>query len=434
MAEETKLEDVVADLLCRAAPNTRLDAEGELVAPVLRAVALTSGGGAHEFTLAAKDEKRLELLGMLREGEVVELEIDVEGFSQVDGVQNSNFVRFKKSILGKLGKSFSGVPFLKDHAQGKLDSRAGTVIKSKAESIEGGKRFVMTLRVSADWAVRAVLEGNLDRFSIGWSHGGLSTIECSVCKGPFLDCWHFPGDVLEDEKTGEELVVEFVFTQATGIEISGVNVPAVAGTGIEEIRSALSLAANRNPRKPRSEDQNMNEIAKLLGLKADADEDTIAAALKAYIEKGTTLAQTVEQSADEKAKLSQEVVELKAKVAYLEGKLEAGKVEDIIAEHSSRFPVTRDESGELCQSELEKSIRELAGKDIEAAKKILHSLPEATKVATPIRELQSVAHDEAATPPAMAQNAFVEAQCQQLGITPEEYARFNPVNGTEVPN
>ena len=430
MLERKKLSEVISDLLCRAPLTLR----GEDNSPVLKARALTASG-SFEFALASKDEKRLELLAMVRAGEPVELELDIEGFSQIDGVHNANHVRFKNSILGKLGKSFARKPFLKDHSQNKLDSRAGTILKSKAEPIEGGKRFAMSLEVTADWAVQAVLERNLDRFSIGWAHGGLDTILCSNCKACFLECWHFPGDVLTDEDSGESHVVEFIFTVAEGIEISGVNVPAVGGTGIEEIRSALSLAAGRGQHTT-TENQTMTKLAialaALLGLKSDADDETIVAAVATIKTVDETLSGSLEITQKEKSALSAEVVNLKAEVGKLEQKLSAGEIDDLVHTHANRFPVTRDDAGKLCTSPLEQSIRELASKDMDAARGILASMPAATTLATPIRKLQSDSiADELGEPPVSA-NAHVADQCKQLGITPEQYALYNPIDGTEV--
>ena len=193
------------------------------------------------FTLA-DGVKRRELLGQMAAGETVELQIDFRAFQQQEGVPNRNFLKFRKKILRALAKSFTNTPFLRDHDTRDFDARAGTITKSKAVSIDGGLAFDMTADVTAPFAVEALLRGLLDRFSIGWFHGGFDTILCSHCETPiFTECSHWPGDKVEDEK-GRQDVIEFVFTEAEGKETSAVTIPAVRGTEIQDVRAALSSA------------------------------------------------------------------------------------------------------------------------------------------------------------------------------------------------
>lgn len=78
---------------------------------------------------------------------------------------------------------------------------------------------------------------------IGWHPTG--PVTCSACGTEvFAECTHLPGDRLE---SGD--VVEFVFTDAELVETSAVSVPAVQGTGIDQIRAALSAARIHTPKE-----------------------------------------------------------------------------------------------------------------------------------------------------------------------------------------
>lgn len=387
------------------------------------------------FTLAAKDSKRLELLAQVRsgEGEPVELEIDIRAFRQQDGIQNRNFTRFKKSILRKLAKSFTGAPFLRDHNSNLLEARAGTIIKSAPESIDGGVAFVMTLRVTAPFAVEALLSGNLDRFSIGWDFPGLDTLECSACKcAIFSDCFHFPGDKLDDGSR-----VEFVFTEAEGVEVSAVSVPAVKGTGLQEIRSALSLAAG--PTLEISRDQRrirMKKIAKALGLKDDADESTICAGIGAL----TARAQSAEAQlsaeqaghADTRSKLSAS----EERVSELSAADDARSIDALCAEFADRFPIARDAAGEALTSPLETQIRALAASDIDGARAMLSAMPSQAPQLGDVPASVSHATGVSATPqPApgsIGQSENAKKQRKQLGLSEDDFAKHNYYNGSET--
>lgn len=386
------------------------------------AFGLRAGGGA------VARSKRAELLAALSDGENVELEMDFRAFQQIDGQQNANHLRFKNGILRGLARSFRGVPLIRDHEQDDVLARAGTVTKSQAIKIDGGLAFDMTALVTAPWAVEALLRGNIDRFSIGWAHGGLDTIMCSHCGTPiFRECFHFPGDKLADDD-GNEHVVEFVFTEATGVEVSGVSVPAVAGTGIAEVRSALSrsaaaLAAQR--RTPR-----MEKIALALGLPADASEEAILAALAARTEANSTLQASVDE-------LSRSVEALTAANDQLLAASSAQEIDALFTEHADRLPVTRDDAGNRIASDTETQLRALAANDLESARAILSSLPRAAPTG-PVGSTVNVRIDPVPTPvtggtpvltpPEGIDGDILASQLSQLGMTAEQYAEYGPHN------
>lgn len=412
--------------LCRSA-DVRADTLN--VSPIL---SLRHGGEL--FTLKANDQKRLELLGRLRsgEGDPVELEVDIRAFQQQDGVANRNFTRFKKSILRKLAKSFKGVPLLRDHDSGSLEARAGTVMSSSAEPIEGGLAFDMTARITAPWAVEAVLAGNLDRFSIGWDFPGLDTLQCSACKCPALtgDCFHFPGDRLEDGGRAE-----FIFTEAEGVEVSAVSVPAVKGTGLDQVRSALSKVAALRVTHNRDEsaEENMENIAKTLGLKSDADESTIIAGVGALKARAESAEAALQAEREEAAEVTSKLAKAEARIEELSAADKERAVDALVSEYANRFPVERGEDGKKITSKLETEVRKLAASDVDAARAMLSAMPELRPAIGVVPASLGTAPAESATPVtlhAVGNSEVGRDQRRQLGMTEEEFAKYNSVNGT----
>ena len=204
-------------------------------------VALRHGG-------ASLDKNgRTELLARVRAGEPLEVDFDARTFVQRDA-PNRNFVRIKPSILAKLARSFVGVPFLRDHDKKSIGARGGTVVASELVEESGVAAFQMTIRAIKPWAVEGVLDGTIDRFSIGFVPTG--DVLCSAHKTPiFTKCSCWPGDKIRLDDT--EHLVEFIVTAAEGVETSAVNVPAVVGTGIKSVRSTLmAFAAASGGRVP----------------------------------------------------------------------------------------------------------------------------------------------------------------------------------------
>lgn len=367
--------------------------------------------GAVLFTGKPSGVERESLLEQLQGGNLVELEIDFRPFQQVEGVRNRNFTRFRGGLLRKLSRSYRGVPLLADHVQWDLDRRAGTVTESNVEPIDGGYAFAMTARVTAPWAVESVLRGNFDRFSIGWDYPGLHAIECSVHREPiFTECDCFPGDVLADDD-GNEQVVEFVFNEAEGVEVSAVSVPAVPGTYIDQIRTALSRAA---PRK--EPEMNLKEIAKALGLPDSATEAEIVAAASA--------AGGVVKS------LSEQLDAERSRAAEAEQRARDVEIESLFAAHADRFPPERDASGNKARSKLETSLRQVAATNIELARSTLAALP---KVESAPKGLQSLPeHARPSVPDGTDPNAapgvsdILQRQLEALDCTVEDLERFGP--------
>ncbi len=367
-------------------------------------------------------------------GELVELDVDIRAFQQIEGVPNANFLRFKKGIVRKLAKSFKGQVFLRDHNDLDLDARGGTITKAQAVPIDGGIGFDFTIRMAAPWAVLGVMRGTLDRFSIGWAHGGRDTILCSHCMCPvFAECFHFPGDKIENEETGDVTLVEWVFTVAEGTEASAVSIPAVPGTHINEVRAALSATAKlcreRQTGTMQQEDDSMDlkAIAKKLGLAEDATPETILAALDAA-------QQAQAEAGAELTALRGSQQEMQTQITDLAARDQQRTVDGLFVEFADRLPKARDAEGKLCAHPAEVELRKLAATDAASARAILSTMP----VLRPDGTLQSVpGHDDplatedrpAVLPAGAGWDPVLKSQLDDLDITPEEYAEFGPHAG-----
>jgi len=402
----------IPDSICRSAAH-HVDA-GELRA--------TSGGSA--FSLAADDEKRTELLAMARAGEVVELDISFVAYRQQRGQSNANYTRFAADILADVCASFEGLPLLRDHNTHNIDARAGTVIGARYKRIRGGGEFHLTGRVTAQWAVVAVLEGNLDRFSIAWVHGGRETIICSACDSAILtECYHWPGDLVERQK--KTIRAEWIYTVARGREASGVSDPAVDGTGIEGIRASLN-AANLPCATPTTEDDSMSlkAIAKSLGLSEDATADDIEAAIKA--KQGQ-----LDAAASEAAQLRTAKEAAEAAAAASADKARAAEIDQLFAKHVNKFPVARDGDGNKVRHPEDVQLRELAATQYDFVEGLLEAKSPYTPADGPPVHTPEPTGDPA-NPAALSydSNPGLRKACKQLGVSADDFAQFNPVNGT----
>lgn len=259
---------------------------------------------------ALTTEQRDELLAKAVAKEYVEIQLDIEAYSQKTGERNRNFVRFRDGMMMAFGRTGAAKPFLRNHDQGDVLARAGTIISSSTEKLEDGHYVIrQSVKLTAPWAVELALRGLLDFVSIGWNPTG--NILCSACEAPiFSQCWHWPGDTLVEEKLASgkpgklkrdpngDIVVEWVFTEAELIETSVVNVPGVPTARIEDVRAALSAAfpslrsdEDHEGVFPNERTEKMDkEFLALLGLAEDATDEQIKAAILALKAKGAELA------------------------------------------------------------------------------------------------------------------------------------------------
>lgn len=222
-------EPVVAEdvLIVRTAGGGTQAAGGGQDAPG----ALEVGDGlAWRAPGALTREMRRELRRQLAAGDLDELTFRATTFRA--SYPNSNFYRFRDEHLPAFAASFAGQPYLRDHATYAIDARGGTVDASALD----GRAFVQDIRLTVPRDIEAFLNGQMDRFSIGWYW---KAITCSVCGNDWLsrDCSHWPGQTYEVDK--KPVQCELIFEEPRGKETSAVNAPAVAGTGVQGMLAEL---------------------------------------------------------------------------------------------------------------------------------------------------------------------------------------------------
>ncbi len=166
---------------------------------------------------------RAEILPKIETGEIDHLDFRAQVFSQAS--QNRNPYRFKDEDMKKFAASFEGQPYLRDHNTYSIDSRDGTLVSSELQ--DGW--IVADVRLTTRRGMIDYIEGKMDRFSIGWFY---DDAHCSICDASFFsrDCNHWPG--LKYKVGNEQKLCVLTFINPKGKELSAVNVPAVAGTGI----------------------------------------------------------------------------------------------------------------------------------------------------------------------------------------------------------
>lgn len=239
--------------------------------------------------------ERKDLLERVRAGESLTIEVDAITYIQRD-TPNRNAIRFprKASTLRRIAKSGVGAPVLRDHDQNSVMSRGGKVLSSKAVKNDAGEwEFHQRLELVKPWAVEGVLDGTIDRFSIGWYPLGPITYSHN---GEEVLGWpeYWPGDTLEDGT-----VVEWVYEDAQLIEVSCVNVPAVTGTHIEGIRTALSAAFEPRKPQPKETAMTMKKTIAALGLSEAVSDESAADAVQSL--KDANAKQLAELTANKEA-------------------------------------------------------------------------------------------------------------------------------------
>lgn len=402
--------------LCRAEPLAASD------------VVLRSSPGA---TSTITTEQRDALLAKCAAGEYVELVVEFKAYEQRTGESNRNYVRFADKAIPKLAKSGKGIPLLRDHDEHDLLARAGTVIEVRHEAdADGAHRLHMTAKVTAPWAVEALLRGNIDRFSIHARPTG--PVLCSVCNAPVgSKCWHFPGDTLAevtDEAGNKSLKysragsirVEWIFTAAELVETSAVSVPAVPSARIETVRAAMLAARGINAaelEEPAQEDPMtmiaLALMASALGLPSTATADQVEQGARALAARATALEATNREQA---ALLARQTVELSA----IRDAESARELEAFVA---SEIAAGRVVPG----SATEKHLRAYFAIDAKAAREMAAGLPRVTPAGAPRQSAitspatvpagAGTGGGAAPTDPAAAQLGAVTAEIENQGGT-----------------
>lgn len=171
------------------------------------------------------DLDRRALRQQLDAGELDAIEFDAVVFRQGP---NANHYRFRDGDLPTFAASFGSQPFLRDHNTRTIESRDGTIQTSTLQQAE----FVQRIRLTTERGMRSFLEGQIDRFSIGWY---FDAITCTVCNQDWMRCSHWPGrryTVRDAAGSESELLAEIIFEKPRGKETSAVNAPAVPGTRV----------------------------------------------------------------------------------------------------------------------------------------------------------------------------------------------------------
>lgn len=170
---------------------------------------------------------RADLLIRIESGEIDHIDFQALVFNTN---ANRNHYRFNPEELHAFAASFEGKPFIRDHNEYDIESRDGTILRSFLSVND----FIQTIRLTTRKGMLSFLEGQIDRFSIGWF---FDKITCSICDQDFRTCPHWPGrDYQVSHASGTRDTVtrtcEVIFSGLSGKETSAVNVPAVEGTSI----------------------------------------------------------------------------------------------------------------------------------------------------------------------------------------------------------
>lgn len=291
---------------------------------------------------------RLETIQAISDGKRLELTVKrALAYRQVKGKRNRRGLRFATSMLETAAPSWRNTPFLFDHNTSEQISRKGTILSSDlGVDSKGVPAFYMGFSLVTPDSQIALLNGTLDRFSIGWFSTGpvLCTVHgCDVTSAESCYCW--PLDAIQVD--GKTEIAEYEYQSIEGKELSAVNVPAVKGTKIEEFRAALSAELHLPPRqttpkKLKERAMLFTRLAAALGvaaLTAETDEpaallaaeelrrraisaETDAGILRAEVARltGELVTQTALANAASSAAMDQLIVD-----AYKAGKLTYGK-------------------------------------------------------------------------------------------------------------
>lgn len=313
---------------------------------------------------------RLELIQSVRDGKHLELVVKrARTYRQSKGYKNRNFLRFAADKLESIAPTFAGQPFLVDHNTYEQDKRKGTILSGESEvDGRGMTSFFHSFSVVKPDAVISVLDGTIDRFSIGWFRTG-----AVMCTAHGVDirgkdsCYCWPGDQVEVD--GKQLIAEYEYQDAAGKELSAVNVPAVTGTRIEEYRAALSAELEIPTRRPRT--MMFKRLAAALKLTAltEADEDRAVATIEGLSERALNAEVRLREVSAELATVTTERDRLRGEVEIANAGALNALIED--AYKAGKLGYGKDGAGKNTPDPLESMLRDLGvskGREALAAK------------------------------------------------------------------
>ena len=176
---------------------------------------------------------KAETLAKIESGEMEYIDFPAKVFK--NGPLRNPF-QFREQDLDTFAKSFEGLPFLRNHDTSDIDSRDGTILTSQMN----GNEMEQTIRLTTRKGMTAYVEGQIDRFSIGWHPP--EQVLCSICNSDWLSCAHMPGRKYKVNNIEKPCLL--VMIKPEGKECSAVNTPASEGTGLLSILAEYKLEIN----------------------------------------------------------------------------------------------------------------------------------------------------------------------------------------------
>lgn len=385
---------------------------------------------------------KAQLIESVRAGKHVELRARIIGFRQKDGHPNKNFLRFKSSKLADIAASFARKPFLLNHNKWDQEARQGTIESSEAAALAGGwTGFRMGLHVVKPHGVISILDGTLDMFSIGWDPRG-----AVICTAHGVDvrsrksCYWtegcYPGKLVEID--GASKIAEYEWQTTEGLEVSGVNTPAVSGTKIEEIRTALAAELEIADHEPSRKDPPMRFPLLLAALSvnvagdlSETDDATLARAAKELAD-GKLAAEQERDAALERAKTAEKsLADERAKTA----KLEATQLDALLESKgykAGKLIRGKDKDGKSTPSPREPRLRRIFNEDgLSAVEAELAEMPAITGAGR-----DPILADEDPNPRSVTRgeipSSVLASTAKQLGLKPEDLeAHHNQLAGRD---
>lgn len=366
--------------------------------------------------------RRGELIEAVRGGKHVELAVTAQTFRQRSGKKNRRYLRLGDVTSSRVG-TFKGQPFLVDHNTSEQSARKGTLFSSKLVEEGASQVFEMGFHAVKPDAVVSILDGTLDRFSIGWF--SLGAVMCTlhgvdVRSSDGCGCW--PGESVSVD--GKAQIVEYEFSDWEGKELSGVNIPAVKQTSIDDVRAALAAELHLPTRIKEKNKMALIRLAALMGLSSltDGDEDRAIAYMEAQ-QRQRVAAEQARDVAQAALVANSQALELAtaagAKVrvdaliegAYRDGKLRYGRDEDGLAAPSKR----EDRLRRIAKADGVDALRAEIG-EMEVV------VPVGQRLATDtVRENRG---DDVGGEPALTISPELDEVIRQLGLKDEEVLEF----------
>lgn len=161
-------------------------------------------------------ENREQMLADIESGKLDYIEFNARVFFEKP---NKNHVRVRQADMSAFAPSFKNKPFIRDHNIYSIEARDGTITDSRlnVDAIE------QTIKLTTRKGMTAYVEGQIDRFSIGFE---AEKTLCSICDTDYRTCAHMRGNKYENK------TCEVVMVNPVGVETSAVNNPAVDNTAI----------------------------------------------------------------------------------------------------------------------------------------------------------------------------------------------------------